>query len=199
MEYLMTYGWALLVIVIVIAVLLYINPFRAPEQCTFDQAGLYCERPVLQVAGISKDPISGVEVTGVNSLLSARIINGERRTITITGIACARGMTRPNADMSTWRADNFKFTEGVDLAPQETLELRAFDDNKGNPLMVRCLTVTTKAGGSLDLDVDFTPENTKLRANEDFSGRVWVMYRFADEPADAPSKLIGANLVTRAQ
>ena len=41
MEYLVTYGWALLVIVIVIAVLLYINPFRAPEQCLFDHAAAH--------------------------------------------------------------------------------------------------------------------------------------------------------------
>ncbi len=46
----MTYGWALLVIVIVIAVLLLINPFSAPEGCRFDQVGFTCTKPVIKAA-----------------------------------------------------------------------------------------------------------------------------------------------------
>ena len=42
MEYLMTYGWAILVIVIVLAVLLFLNPFKAPETCLFQQPGFSC-------------------------------------------------------------------------------------------------------------------------------------------------------------
>ena len=214
MEYLMTYGWALLVIVIVIAVLLYINPFRAPEQCIFDNAGLYCERPVLQVDGVSQinTPTQSILNQHVSGLLSASITNGERRTITITGIACARGTSRPNADMSTWN-DDFRIdwdpntnaglgsAGGVDLAPQESLELRGFATNAGNPFAVRCLSVPNKVSGALDLGTGYAADNsnTKLRANEDFSGRIWIMYRYADEPIDAPSKIVGANLVTRAQ
>ena len=45
MEYLMTYGWALLAIVIVIAALIYLNPFRAPEICLFQQQGFSCSEP----------------------------------------------------------------------------------------------------------------------------------------------------------
>lgn len=45
MEYLMTYGWALLAIVIVIAALIYLNPFRAPELCLFQQQGFSCSEP----------------------------------------------------------------------------------------------------------------------------------------------------------
>ncbi len=39
MEYLMTYGWSLFVIVIVIAALLYLNPFKIPEMCRFEGVG----------------------------------------------------------------------------------------------------------------------------------------------------------------
>ncbi len=49
MEYLMTYGWALLAIVIVIAALIYLNPFRAPELCLFQQQGFSCSEPNPQV------------------------------------------------------------------------------------------------------------------------------------------------------
>ncbi|MBI2079285.1 hypothetical protein HYT84_00850 [Candidatus Micrarchaeota archaeon] len=56
MEYLMTYGWAILVIVIVIAALLFLNPFKAPETCLFQQPGFTCSeiKPLVFV-----DPDSG--------------------------------------------------------------------------------------------------------------------------------------------
>lgn len=44
MEYLMTYGWAILVIVIVLAALWFLSGqfFKAPENCLFSQPGLSC-------------------------------------------------------------------------------------------------------------------------------------------------------------
>jgi hypothetical protein len=49
MEYLMTYGWAILVIVIVLAVLMFLNPFKAPETCLFQQPGFSCSEAMPQV------------------------------------------------------------------------------------------------------------------------------------------------------
>ncbi len=49
MEYLMTYGWAILAIVLVIAALIFLNPFRAPEVCLFGQAGFTCNEPPPQL------------------------------------------------------------------------------------------------------------------------------------------------------
>ncbi|MFA5412483.1 MAG: hypothetical protein WC350_04020 [Candidatus Micrarchaeia archaeon] len=49
MEYLMTYGWAILAIVLVIAALIFLNPFRAPEVCLFEQAGFTCNEPPPQL------------------------------------------------------------------------------------------------------------------------------------------------------
>lgn len=49
MEYLMTYGWAILAIVLVIAALIFLNPFRAPEVCLFEQAGFTCSEPPPQL------------------------------------------------------------------------------------------------------------------------------------------------------
>lgn len=51
MEYLMTYGWALLVIVIVIAILLIINPFSAPQGCRFDDLAFSCSNPAADGSG----------------------------------------------------------------------------------------------------------------------------------------------------
>ncbi len=47
MEYLMTYGWALLVIVIVIAILLVIlgRMVKGTPDCTFESAGFVCNQP----------------------------------------------------------------------------------------------------------------------------------------------------------
>lgn len=72
MEYLMTYGWALLVIVIVIAILLIINPFSAPQGCRFDDLGFSCTNPVADTAG--------------NVYL--RITNAQSANIILVGATC---------------------------------------------------------------------------------------------------------------
>ncbi len=72
MEYLMTYGWALLVIVIVIAILLIINPFSAPQGCRFDDLAFSCSNPVVDQGGS----------------LSVAITNGQNTAITHVNIGC---------------------------------------------------------------------------------------------------------------
>ena len=66
MEYLMTYGWALLVIVIVIAILLIMNPFSAPQSCKFDQIGFACDNAVVTTGGVL---LMGV-INGNNNAIS---------------------------------------------------------------------------------------------------------------------------------
>jgi len=75
MEYLMTYGWALLVIVIVIAILLYLVPMTSPEQCAFAEPGLACNQPT--------NPI-----LNTNGTLYGKITNGFSKTIVIKYIGC---------------------------------------------------------------------------------------------------------------
>ena len=55
MEYLMTYGWALLVIVIVLALLLIIlgGYLQGTPSCTFQEAGFVCNEPVVPVMDTS--------------------------------------------------------------------------------------------------------------------------------------------------
>ncbi|MBD3398460.1 hypothetical protein GF412_04515 [Candidatus Micrarchaeota archaeon] len=77
MEYLMTYGWALLAIVIVIAALIYLNPFSAPELCLFQQQGFSCSEPNPQIYS------DGGDVS-----MNVRIWNKLGKTVEIKGIVC---------------------------------------------------------------------------------------------------------------
>ncbi|VVB57606.1 Uncharacterised protein [uncultured archaeon] len=189
MEYLMTYGWALLVIVIVIAVLLYINPFRAPEQCLFDQAGFLCSKPVLLV--------SGADAGGarVNSLLHATLTNGQRETIVIQGVMCLSTRVPPPGEFGQWPTASGLGTTVVTrtLGYQESLDLGNFtaDGSTTPDSSVQCLTTT-----------DFTPGNTHvvtIRPGETFSGRLYVAYNYASDTPGTPAKIVGANIVTQAQ
>lgn len=97
MEYLMTYGWALLVIVLVIAALIVINPFRAPKTCLFTQPGLYCEG----------EPQVYIDSSG-NTFMNIRISNRLGQTITFNdkAILCT---TSTGSDVK--RSDAQKMSE----------------------------------------------------------------------------------------
>ncbi len=82
MEYLMTYGWALLVIVIVIAALIYLNPFRAPETCIFQQTGLSCS-----------EPMPNVYLDNGEVYMSVRVWNKLGQTIKISKVICTTART----------------------------------------------------------------------------------------------------------
>ncbi len=72
MEYLMTYGWALLVIVVVIAILLIINPLQPPAGCRFDTIGFTCSDPLV----------------ASNGMLYLKMTNGNSNNIEIYGLKC---------------------------------------------------------------------------------------------------------------
>jgi hypothetical protein len=93
MEYLMTYGWAILVILIVLVILgVYLNQFlRAPESCIFGQAGFTCseQRPTIYV-----DKATG------DVMLAINIFNGQGKSVEISDVLCS---TAPIGDVD--RAD----------------------------------------------------------------------------------------------
>ncbi|MFH1447614.1 MAG: hypothetical protein ABIG39_02015 [Candidatus Micrarchaeota archaeon] len=76
MEYLMTYGWAILVIVIVLAALLYLGIFNLdpPEVCTMP-AGMTCPKSYLSSAA---------------DQLNVTLVNGLQKSITITNVTCTK-------------------------------------------------------------------------------------------------------------
>ena len=75
MEYLMTYGWALLVIVIVIAILISLNLFSAPQGCNFDRAGFSCGSPVIDT----------------NGMLFLPLTNGNPNNVKLVAVVCTAG------------------------------------------------------------------------------------------------------------
>ena len=178
MEYLMTYGWALLVIVIVIAVLIYINPFKAPEQCVFDQAGFLCQKPILFASGT----------------LHATLVNGNQKNVFIMGMACIKGRTAPNGDFTQWP----DYTDvGKTLAYQTQIDdLGNFQNDTGTAMSVKCVDVTAGTNGIATFPA--TPAIV-LHAGDQFSGRIYIAYKYSDDPSTTVAKIVGANLVTQAQ
>ena len=77
-EYLMTYGWALLAIVIVIAALIYLNPFSAPELCLFQQQGFSCSEPNPQLYLDDNDEVK----------MNVRLWNKLGKTVEVHSILC---------------------------------------------------------------------------------------------------------------
>jgi len=177
MEYLMTYGWALLVIVIVIAVLMWINPFKAPEQCIFDQAGFTCSGPRM----IANYTVSGVTT---NNVLFADITNGNQKAIKINAIACVQGRSNPKA---TWQEDSHFTVDGnKSLEYQGLFNIGSYPTDSSVTKNTRCYK-------------DWNGASLPPGSNQDFSGRLYVAYKFADEPDAIPSKVVGANVVVKSQ
>ncbi|VVC04449.1 Uncharacterised protein [Candidatus Burarchaeum australiense] len=85
MEYLMTYGWAILIVVVVLAALLYMGIFglggRVPEQCTF-KPGLLC---------------TGVKVTPTSVSFTLTNVFGSK--IEICNIVCDASKTSATVDL----------------------------------------------------------------------------------------------------
>jgi hypothetical protein len=83
MEYLMTYGWAILAIIIVIAALIYLNPFSAPELCLFQQQGFSCSEPQPQVYLNDQGEV----------MMNVRIWNKLGKSVVIHEVACTTSQT----------------------------------------------------------------------------------------------------------
>jgi hypothetical protein len=78
MEYLMTYGWAFLVILVVLAILAYyLSTIQIPETCLFMQSGFGCEQHLL------------VSEAGTNSVfLLFELENQQGQGINVTRVKC---------------------------------------------------------------------------------------------------------------
>ncbi len=87
MEYLMTYGWALLVIAIVISVLVLINPFSPPQGCRFDSVGFTCDAPAFANVG-------------GNTALYLKIYNGNNNNILINTTYCTAEKTSESPNIA---------------------------------------------------------------------------------------------------
>lgn len=111
MEYLMTYGWAILVIVIVLAALIYMGTFnlatKSPDTCNF-QVGLHCQSWRLDAS---------------DDNVTIHIINGYQQYINVTQVLCqTQGTT------GVWTT----YPQPVEIAPQRDAWLtidHCYDNN----------------------------------------------------------------------
>lgn len=151
MEYLMTYGWALLVIVIVIAILLMINPFSAPQGCRFDSMGFICGNPVIQADGA----------------LYLTITNGNNNNVNICGVVCTsdKSPTPPTAPSCTSptslprqatatlngvkcqksSTESLTLSSGAEFSGKLWLFYKNEEDGTGYPTRTASASVTAKA------------------------------------------------------
>jgi hypothetical protein len=105
MEYLMTYGWAILIIMVVLAVLFYLgilNPGRlTPSQCTFS-AGISCTTYKLKTT---------------SSNLTLQIGQGIGKTMKVQGVYCGSNQTSsyspPMINYSISPNENVTITSGA--------------------------------------------------------------------------------------
>ncbi len=79
MEYLMTYGWALLIIALVVTILVLFMP-TAPSICRFDMVGFTCDAPAFANVG-------------GNTVLYLRMYNGNNNNILINATYCTADRT----------------------------------------------------------------------------------------------------------
>lgn len=151
MEYLMTYGWAILAIIIVIAALIYLNPFRAPELCLFQQQGFSCSEPNPQVYLDNSGDVN----------MNVRVWNKLGRTIEISTVLCTTAQTS-EADP----ADGVSLTDPI-LVPTGTYA--TFKTNPG-----------ADEGPTIPC-VDADGDEVKLAPNQEFRGRLIVWYNYEDD------------------
>jgi hypothetical protein len=168
----MTYGWALLVIFIVIAVLFVLTQNLTNETCQFEQPGLACNQPTTPILG------SGSKLVG-------RISNGFGKGVTILQVACTSDRTKlPNATTDFTAAG---FAAGTIYSTATSL-----------PAQGVLLLNSTLAQPVVCTSDGTTP--APIASGGTFSGVLYVKYRFADDPNSSDYyRLMKANIIVKAQ
>jgi hypothetical protein len=123
MEYLMTYGWAILVIVIVLALLAFFLPrlTKTPEVCQFSQPGFGCSDNPAVVINSSTQQVEA----------AFNLQNGKGQAVNVSKILCTTG---------SFSDANYSFatpvTPGNELVPAgSTRRMSAICvDANGNPI-----------------------------------------------------------------
>ncbi len=172
MEYLITYGLALFVILIVLAILVAVvlPSLKAPETCQFNQPGFTC----------NVKPHTLVADTDNNVRLLFQLDNTQGKSIILKGVLCT---VAPAANVRKSDIDTAGFTEKP-MAAGESVTI-------GGPSADITNAVDCKeADGTTDV---------KLAPNSNFRGSLGVLYRFAEDQPDAPDRLAVATLTGTVQ
>ena len=169
MEYLITYGLALFVILIVLAILVAVvlPSLKAPETCQFTQPCFTCnQKPHVLVADSNND---------VRILF--QLDNTQGKSVNVLGIICT---TAPVGNVR--KSD---ITEGeptgtpIQLAAGQSMELGGLNEE------IEC--------------IDESGTTARLAPNSNFRGSVGVLYKFAEDLDEAPSRLAVATVTGSVQ
>ncbi|MEW6721831.1 MAG: hypothetical protein AB1324_01060 [Candidatus Micrarchaeota archaeon] len=168
MEYLITYGLALFVILVVLAILVAVvlPSLRAPEACQFTQPGFTCnQNPHTLVADNSN------EVT-----LLFELANTQGKSVIIKGVLCS---DEPPGNIRK---------EDIDLWPSEKQlasgEARTLGGPNSDWSDVSDPVECVMGDGT----------TVQLAPNSNFDGSIGVLYRFAEDHPDAPDRLATATV-----
>ncbi len=169
MEYLMTYGWAILVIVIVLAILAFYLPqlIQTPESCLFSQQGFSCqERDHVLVADASD-----------NVGLTFQLNNQQGKPVIVRNVLCttaAPGDVTSEMAVAPYAALDWTLSSGGSDVFGNT------EDSAPHDVRVPCVT---ESGASV-----------VLSPNSEFRGHLVIWYEFVDEVPGAPARKATAVL-----
>ena len=187
MEYLTTYGWALLVVVIVIAVLLSFNIGHVPEQCIFDNNAFTCEGARL----LAEDPNPPATPANaiVGNLLYATLTSANPGSIQIVGMACTSSHP-PARDSSNFIEQVYQVPSSGQDKPLILSRLDSFNTGSvpQNRFRLQCFDVDSSGNTRLAF----------LRPGTTFQGNLYVLYRSTDDSL-MPAKLVTGRIVVGVQ
>ncbi len=170
MEYLITYGLALFVILIVLAILVAVvlPSLKAPETCQFTQPGFTCnQRPHTLVADAGND---------VRILF--QLDNTQGKSVEVLGVVCT---VAPGGNVR--KTDVNLFASARPMAAGESITL-------GGP--------SADVVGEIECENE-DGTTVKLAPNSNFRGSLGVLYRYAEDQPDAPDRLAVATVTGSVQ
>ena len=168
MEYLMTYGLALFVILIVLAILVAVvlPNLQAPEACQFTQPGFTC----------NQKPHALVADSNNNVKMLFQLDNAQGKSVDIEGLLCTAA---PTGNIRKIDVTGFGVTlPAVQMTAGESMS--AGDVASDISEVIPCV------------DEDGTV--LQLSPNSNFRGSLAVLYRFTDDVPGAPARLAVATV-----
>lgn len=173
MEYLMTYGLALFVILVVLAILVAVvlPNLQAPEACQFTQPGFTCnQKPHALVSDAN---------TGEVKMLF-QLDNAQGKSVELEYILCTSAPTG-----NVRKSDAEAFGAAVPTAADQDKLGAGQSKTVGDPASDIDVVVTC---------VDENGDPLQMSAGTNFRGSLAVVYSFADDVPGAPSRLAVATV-----
>jgi len=158
MEYLMTYGFAIFVIVVILAALAFYLPqfINTPATCLFDKTEFDCQERPPGLVGGADDSVN----------LVIKIQNNDNRAVVLTRVLCT---TAPKGEI------NKNMGGVVVLNPNQTISAGASTPEVSPWVAFEC----TGKDGATELS---------LAPNSEFRGHFAVWYRYKDDLPGIPER-----------